>query len=71
MFCVYMARASTAIGVSPTIKETVQKQAHSTLIDPKRSYSNGYVSSRQAGGFCSSRVSRSSSSNAGAGRNIN
>jgi len=32
-----MARASTAIGVSPTIKETVQKQAHSTLIDRGRS----------------------------------
>jgi hypothetical protein len=35
MFCVYMARASTAIGVSPTIKETVQKQAHSTRLTLK------------------------------------
>jgi|GEM_PF-306070 hypothetical protein len=40
MFYVYMARASTAIGVSPTIKETVQKQAHSTLIDRRRSVSD-------------------------------
>jgi hypothetical protein len=30
-----MARASTAIGVSPTIKETVQKQAHSTRLTLK------------------------------------
>jgi len=35
MFCVYMTRASTAIGVSPTIKETVQKQAHSTRLTLK------------------------------------
>jgi hypothetical protein len=35
MFCIYMARASTAIGVSPTIKETVQKQAHSTRLTLK------------------------------------
>ena len=27
-------------GVSPTIKETVQKQAHSTLIDRRRSVSD-------------------------------
>jgi anti-anti-sigma regulatory factor len=35
IFCIYMARASTAIGVSPTIKETVQKQAHSTRLTLK------------------------------------
>jgi len=35
MFCVYMARASTAIGISPIIKETVQKQAHSTRLTLK------------------------------------
>jgi hypothetical protein len=35
MFCIYMARASTAIGVSPAIKETVQKQAHSTRLTLK------------------------------------
>jgi hypothetical protein len=41
MFCVYMARASTAIGVSPTIKETVQKQAHSTRLTLKEVISKG------------------------------
>lgn len=30
-----MARASTAIGVSPIIKEIVQKQAHSTRLTLK------------------------------------
>jgi hypothetical protein len=35
MFYVYMARASTAIGVSPAIKEIVQKQAHSTRLTLK------------------------------------
>jgi len=30
-----MARASTAIGVSTTIQETVQKQAHSTRLTLK------------------------------------
>ncbi|BAZ29811.1 hypothetical protein NIES4074_22580 [Cylindrospermum sp. NIES-4074] len=30
-----VARASTAIGVSPIIKETVQKQAHSTRLTLK------------------------------------
>jgi len=30
-----MARASTAIGISPIIKETVQKQAHSTRLTLK------------------------------------
>ena len=30
-----MARASTAIGVSPIIKETVQKQAHATRLTLK------------------------------------
>lgn len=30
-----VARASTAIGVSPVIKETVQKQAHSTRLTLK------------------------------------
>ncbi|MBW4612893.1 MAG: hypothetical protein KME21_06340 [Desmonostoc vinosum HA7617-LM4] len=30
-----MARASTAIGVSPVIKEIVQKQAHSTRLTLK------------------------------------
>jgi hypothetical protein len=31
----YVARASTAIGVSPIIKESVQKQAHSTRLTLK------------------------------------
>jgi hypothetical protein len=30
-----MVRASTAIGIIPTIKETVQKQAHSTRLTLK------------------------------------
>ncbi|HYW20502.1 hypothetical protein [Nodularia sphaerocarpa] len=36
MFLSYsVARASTAIGVSPIIKESVQKQAHSTRLTLK------------------------------------
>ncbi|MEH2321864.1 hypothetical protein [Nostoc sp.] len=36
MFCFYsVARASTAIGVSPIIKEIVQNQAHSTRLTLK------------------------------------
>jgi len=36
MFISYsVARASTAIGVSPIIKESVQKQAHSTRLTLK------------------------------------
>jgi hypothetical protein len=33
--CYSVARASTAIGVSPIIKEIVQKQAHSTRLTLK------------------------------------
>jgi len=35
IFCDSMARASTAIGVSPVIKDIVQKQAHATRLTLK------------------------------------